>query len=166
MTLRPLALALLLAAPAGAQTADPLVLQAFQGARDDCAARGGTLRLPADPVTWVDLTGDGTLDRIVSEEGAFCGPDLGYLGGSAGNGLHAIVGETVQTLPPGAWAVADAVFSAEAGAPPPPPRRLLILALHGSFCETYGAAPCTLSLAWDAGEGRLASLYDSLTLRP
>lgn len=148
--------AILVSGPAWAEDADPLVLRAFAPAIEECEAAGGTLRLPENPVSEVDLTGDGQPDRIVSEAGAFCGPDLGYLGGSAGNRLHAIIGDHVQALEPGSWAVSDVVFTVEGEALPP--ARLLLLAVHGAYCESFGAAPCVIAYGWDGT--RLISVMD------
>lgn len=151
-----LLMAIAIALPAGAETDDPLVLRAFAEASAQCEASGGTLRLPEAPVTWVDLTGDGVEDRIVSEAGAFCAPDLGYLGGSAGNRLHAIIGDTVQSLVSGEWSVADITFG-DAG-DLSPPQRVLLLGVHGTACESFGAAPCFVAYAWDGT--RLISVLD------
>jgi len=146
----------LLALPALSETGDPLVQRAFAEAIAACAQEGGTLRLPEAPVSMVDLTGDGNEDRIVSEAGAFCAPDLGYLGGSAGNRLHAIIGEHVQSLEAGSWAVTDLAFTLDEEAPPP--QRILLLGVHGAACDSFGAALCFIAYAWDGA--RLISVMD------
>ncbi len=151
-----LLLALLTALPLRAQTDDPLVMQALAEAVAGCEAAGGTLILPEDPVARVDLTGDGIEDRIVSEDGAFCGPDLGYLGGSAGNRLHAIIGDHVQSLEAGSWTVADIAFTSEGETLMQ--QRVLLLAVHGAACNSHGAAPCFIAYAWDGT--RLISVLD------
>lgn len=151
-----LPLVLLAALPLHAQIDDPLVHEAFAEAVAGCAAAGGTLSLPDDPVSYVDLTGDGVDDRIVSEAGAFCGPDLGYLGGSAGNRLHAIIGDHVQSLEAGNWVVTDLAFTIEGETLPH--QRILLLAVHGTACDSFGAAPCFLAYAWDGA--RLVSVLD------
>lgn len=157
--LRAPVLAATLALAAFPAAADPLIDRAFDIARAECAEMGGTLRLP-DPilVAEADLTGDGTADdRIVSEAGAFCGPDLGYLGaGSAGARQHAIIGDLVQELWPGSWGVADVALTAEGERLPP--RRVLLLGVHGSACDSFGASPCLLAMAWDGT--RLISVAD------
>jgi len=151
-----LAGAMLAVLPALAETDDPLIQRAFAQAAAECSDAGGTLRLPDAPVTMVDLTGDGIADRIISEGGAFCGPDLGYLGGSAGNRLHAIIGEHVQSLESGSWAVTDITFDLEDESLPP--QRVLLLGVHGTACDSFGAAPCFIAYAWDGT--RLISVLD------
>lgn len=139
-----------------AQLDDPLLAAAFAESRAACAAQGGVLDLSAVPITRVDLTGNGEADRIVSEEGAFCGPDLGFLGGSGGPRLHAIIGEHVQTLGNGLWLVQEARFVSEGEELDALP--YLLVLLHGSACDSFGAAPCLIAYAWD-GE-RLISASD------
>ncbi|MCC5983652.1 MAG: hypothetical protein JJU42_04730 [Rhodobacteraceae bacterium] len=126
---------------------DPRVIAAFAETAAECAAMGGTLEIPPDPVTMVDLTGDGVMDMVVSEAGAFCGPDLGYFGGSGGSRINVVIGAHIQHLHGGAWAVQDVAFEIE-GETMPPVRHLLI-ARHGSACDSFGAAPCLEAFAWD-----------------
>ncbi|MCC5971069.1 MAG: hypothetical protein JJU15_14085 [Pararhodobacter sp.] len=142
--------------PALSETDDPLVQRAFASAIAACAQAGGTLRLPDAPVSMVDLTGDGVEDRLVSEAGAFCAPDLGYLGGSAGNRLHAIIGDHVQSLEAGNWVVSDLEFTIDGETLPP--QRVLLLAVHGAACDSFGVAPCFIAYAWDGT--RLISVMD------
>lgn len=147
------ALLLLAASPAfateGALPKDQAIALAFAESTATCAAEGGTLRLPEDdPATAVDLIGDGTADDwIIFEAGAFCGPDLGYLGGSGGNYIHAVVGTSVSSWVGGSWVTQDVVFAPEGEALPP--LRVLLIATHGSGCDSYGAAPCVVAAAWD-----------------
>ena len=157
--MRPIAIALTLslslttAAPAlattGALPKDQAIALAFAASSARCAAEGGTLRLPEDdPATAVDLTGDGTADDwIINEAGAFCGPDLGFLGGSGGNYIHAVVGTSVSSWFGGGWAIQDVAFLAEGEVGPP--ARILLLAVHGASCNSFGAAPCFIAAAWD-----------------
>ncbi|MCU0899921.1 MAG: hypothetical protein MUC82_05415 [Cypionkella sp.] len=141
-----------LAAPAvateGALPQDAATDLAFAESTKWCADQGGTLRRPESPATSVDLTGDGSADDwIISESGAFCGPDLGYLGGSGGAMLHAVIGSTVSSWLGGAWHVQDLVLRLDGE--DLPSRRVLLLGLHGAFCDSFGAAPCLVALSWD-----------------
>lgn len=132
----------------GALTADQAIALATTESRDWCTEQGGTLALPDAPATAVDLTGDGSADDwIISEAGAFCGPDFGYLGGSGGTMLHAVIGGKVQSWLGGAWLTQDISFTIEGETTSP--QRTLILGLHGSSCDSFGAAPCLLALTWD-----------------
>lgn len=136
----------------------PLIAAAFAEARAECAERGGMLEMPERlHHEAADLTGNGAPDLIFSEEGAFCAPDLGFIGsGSAGARIHAIIGDHVQSLLPGNWTVTDLQFSIEGEALPPV--RVLILAVHGGFCDGFGASPCFVTYGWDGT--RLQSVLD------
>lgn len=133
----------------GAMPKDQAIAMAFADSTATCAQEGGTLRLPEDdPATAVDLTGDGTADDwIIYEAGAFCGPDLGFLGGSGGNYIHAVVGASLSSWFGGAWLTQDVIFAPEGEALPA--QRILLIAVHGSVCDSYGAAPCVIAAAWD-----------------
>jgi len=136
------------AAPLSAEVPmDPRVIAAFAETAAECETLGGTLEIPPDPVTLVDLTGDGTEDMVISEAGAFCGPDLGYFGGSGGTRINVVIGEHIQHLYGGAWAVQEVAFEVEGETMPP--LRYLLIARHGSACDSYGAAPCLEAFAWD-----------------
>ena len=155
----PLALTLTLGLPTGAMALDrdQAIALGTTESRTWCAGEGGTLDLQDVSATAVDLTGDGSADDwIVVENSVFCGPDLGYLGGSGGVMLHAIVADKVQSWLGGAWVVQDVAFTVEGETLPP--TRVLLLGLHGSSCNSYGAALCMLALTWD-GE-RLINYQD------
>lgn len=156
MPIRPVLSAALIAlavpafATTGALPAAEAIALATTESRTWCAEQGGTLVLADNPdiATAVDLTEDGSADDwIVNEAGAFCGPDLGYLGGSGGNMYHAVIGNRVYSWLAGAWVLQDIAFTIEGETQPPV--RSLILALHGSACDSFGAAPCLLALSWD-----------------
>lgn len=148
-----------MAAPAhaGENPRDSAIALATAESRTWCADQGGTLDLQdvsADPV---DLKGDGTADDwIVVENSAFCAPDLGFLGGSGGVMLHAVIDDKVQSWLGGAWVLHQVAFTVEGETLPATP--VLILGLHGSSCNSFGAAPCMLALTWD-GE-RLINYQD------
>lgn len=143
-----MALPLVAQATEGALPMDRAIALATQASRDWCAAEGGQLALPDAPATAVDLTGDGSADDwIVAEEGAFCGPDLGYLGGSGGAMIHAVIADRVQSWLAGGWTVQDLAFTVEGERLPAFP--VLVLGLHGTYCDSFGAAPCLLALSWD-----------------
>lgn len=140
----------------GALPIDQALTLAFAESTAACAADGGTLQWPENPATSADLTGDGTADDwIIFEAGAFCGPDLGFLGGSGGNAIHAVVGNSLSSWYGGSWVVQDVVFAPEGE--PLPPTRILLIAAHGSACDTYGAAPCVIAATWD-GERMISYL--------
>lgn len=136
--------------------ADPLAL-ATAAALATCADEGGTMDLAEDAAQRLDLTGDGTADdALVWELGGFCGPDLGYTGGSGGAMLHVAVGDRVQSFMAGSWALQDVVFPVEGEMMPPV--RVLLLARHGSACDAFGAALCVEAVTWEAEEGRFLTV--------
>jgi hypothetical protein len=142
--------------------ADPLLDLATAESRAECVAMGGTLQIPDGAVTLLDLTGDGVEDAVVSEDGAFCGPDKGYLGGTGGFMIHTVVAGKVQSWQAGSWLLKDISFTAEGEAQDS--FKLLLLGQHGSYCNTFGAAPCVAALTWD-GE-RFVSISDGLVQPP
>ncbi len=133
----------------GALPKDQAIALAFADSGKTCSAEGGTLRLPeGDPATAVDMTGDGTADDwIINEAGAFCGPDLGYLGGSGGSYIHAVIGNRVESWLAGGWMIHDLGFTIEGEELPAV--RMLLLGLHGSNCNSFGVSPCVLAVTWD-----------------
>lgn len=148
----------LLASPAlateGALPMDQAISLATAENRAWCEEQGGTLQLSDNPATAVDLTSDGTADDwIVNETGAFCGPDYGFLGGSGGAMIHAVIGNKVSSWLGGAWMIHDLSFTYEGEVGPP--IRMLMLGMHGSACDSFGAAPCVVTFTWD-GERLIA----------
>ncbi|QYK41393.1 MAG: hypothetical protein KF887_18835 [Paracoccaceae bacterium] len=135
---------------AGGAAADAMSL-ATAAAMADCASEGGVLELDEGAAQMVDLTGDGSADdALVWEYGGFCGPDLGFRGGSGGAPLHVAVGDRVGTFMAGSWTLADVVFASDGETRPP--LRVLMLARHGSACDGAGASPCVEAVVWDAGD--------------
>ncbi len=143
MTMRALpVLCLILAGPA---LADPLATATAESAAF-CAGQGGRLVLGDDPVTEVDLNGDGTLDTIVSEQGAFCEPGGGPLEGTGGWMVHLVVDGKVTSRRTLGVVVQDIMFPTGIE-----PLRVVHLARHGSACDGYGAQPCVETLVWSEG---------------
>jgi hypothetical protein len=144
----------------GAPITERALILALESSRAECAAEGGTeLRYSPDLATPVDILGDGTADdRIISERSAFCGPDIGPLyAGSGGAPLHAVIGDEAFPLMPGAWTLQDVPFTFDDE--PAASRRLLLVAGHGSYCDSHGAAPCVVAYGWDGA--RMISILDA-----
>lgn len=148
-----LAALLLLPLPA---LADPLAL-ATTAAEAFCTSQGGRMEFAEGAVQRVDLTGDGTADdALVWEYGGFCGPDFGFQGGSGGAMLHVAVGDRVQSFMAGSWVLQDVAFPVEGELMPPV--RVLLLARHGSACDSFGAASCVEAVTWEPSEGRFMTV--------
>lgn len=153
------ALALMLAAT-GLARADAMAA-AMASAQTECAAEGGVLELAEGMAHALDLTGDGTADdALVWELGAFCGPHFGFRGGTGGAALHVAVGETAQVFGALGWAVQDIAFAGVELDEGEAPRalRVLLLAVHGTACDTYGAAPCVEAVVWNPNERRFLTV--------
>lgn len=146
MILRALALIALTATPALAQDAFEAALAP---SRAWCAEIGGTeVQLAEGALTAADLTGDGTADdAILSEEGAFCAPDGGFMGGSGGHMIHVRIGDRLFSRLAGALLVQDIAFTAEGEVQPLV--RVMLFARHGSNCDGAGFAPCIEAVVWD-----------------
>lgn len=152
-----LALSVIPATPLRAEI-DALVLQAFEASRRTCAFMGAELGLPENPVTWVDLTGNGLKDdRIVEEGHTTCGPDFLHTG-TVGAPVHAIIGDHVQTLRGPTWALSDVQL--RVGDHILDPVRVLINGVHGSACGGSGATACMVLYLWDGR--RLVSIEDGM----
>jgi hypothetical protein len=151
-----------LAAPVSAMPAmaDPMAV-ATAAAGADCRAEGGTLELAEGAAVLADLTGDGSADdAAVWEYGGFCGPDLGFRGGSGGAMLHLAVGDVVTSVHAGSWTLQDVAFQVDGEMNPPV--RMVLIARHGSYCDSFGASPCVEALVWSADERRFLTVMRPL----
>jgi hypothetical protein len=142
------ALAIAFASPILALTQAEAIANATADSLAFCADQGGTLTLPEGIATPVNLTGDGTADDwMINEAGAFCRPYHGYLGGSGGAMIHALVRDQMASQLAGAWAMQDLAFTVDGETMPT--TRMVIFGLHGTACNSFGAAPCLLAVTWD-----------------
>lgn len=149
-------IALAVVAWAGQAQADPMTI-ATAAAQADCQADGGTLELAEGAAVLADLTGDGSADdAAVWEYGGFCGPDLGFRGGSGGATLHLAVGDVVTSIHAGSWTLQDVAFQVDGEVNPPV--RMVLIARHGSYCDSFGASPCVEALVWSADERRFLTV--------
>jgi hypothetical protein len=141
---------------AGQAQADPMAL-ATAAAQAECQAEGGKMELAEGAAVLADLTGDGSADdAAVWEYGGFCGPDLGFRGGSGGAMLHLAVGDVVTSIHAGSWTVQDVAFAVDGEMNPPV--RMVLIARHGSYCDSFGASPCVEALVWNANERRFLTV--------
>lgn len=134
----------LLAAPAGAQTAEAFLDQA----RADCASldKGEFFAAP-DAVARIDLTGDNQPDAIVDTAKFICSTSASYWGGTAGTWL-AIMADGQQI---DLWAHGWQVIR-WSGHP------VLLLWQNGSECGGAGADPCVQALVWSKYQGRFMTV--------
>lgn len=135
---------LLLAAPAGAQTADAFLAQA----KADCASiDNGSFTAPPDAVVQIDLTGDGQPETVVDTAKFQCSTSASYWGGTAGNWLAIMVNGTQVDY----WAHSWQVLPWN-GLP------VLLMLHNGSECGGSGADPCVQALVWSEYQGRFMSV--------
>ncbi len=89
-------------------------------------------------VLHLDVSGDGQPDTLVDEGRFTCTTAASLYGGSGGSMLHVIVGDVQSD-----FLVQGHEILNWAG------RTILLLALHGSACNSIGADPCFEALVWN-----------------
>lgn len=146
-------LATLCAAPAAAQVAPPPAGNAeaarvIAAAEALCAEEGaGPLFVEPGAYSAPDLDGDGDADLVIDHEFMGCAENLAAFGGSGGT-LKAFVldGAVSQTWQGGPWHMVDM----------PGGLRLILLPVHGGWCDGAGATPCYRAIA--ASDGALSTI--------
>lgn len=149
----PLAAALLLslAAPAALAQERSFDLAPFRALlapeAESCAESEGRFEAP----DWafsrhVDFNADGVVDVIFDGSEMTCAPMASFFSGTGGSPRIVFISTKDAEKP---WERHDffghahAVVSAPGGSVP-----VLMISLHGSFCDTYGAAPCVGAWVW------------------
>jgi hypothetical protein len=102
-----------------------------------CAEQDNGVFASEGAIRQIDLTGDGTPETLVDEGFFTCSTAASLYGGSAGSLVHVFVGESQST-----WRV-QGYETARWG-----DRLIVLLALHGTFCNATGADPCYEALTW------------------
>ena len=126
-------LALVVASPAFAQSADAVLAQA----KADCAAIDNGVFAAPDAVTEVDLTGDGTPDQLIDSAKFQCSTSPSYWGGTGGNWLAVLAGGKEFDFLAQEWQVLSWND-----------RPVLLLWHNGGDCGGAGADPCVQALVW------------------
>lgn len=142
-----IAMAVLLAL-AGTARADDRIQGVITQAAKLCAEfENGTLAVGDDATTSVDLVIDGPPVVILDESKFSCSTAASLFCGTGGCNLHAFVGDHQATFFARGWQVTT-VFG----------KPILVLALHGTACGSYGADVCFEALHWNGSR--------FLTVRP
>ncbi|MDC0959699.1 hypothetical protein OAR42_04525 [Planktomarina temperata] len=105
-------------------------------------SEGGDFQVPVTAIESVDLTGNGSKDTVVYEGRFRCNGSSSYYSGSGGSTIHLIVADQVFSY----FARGFEVVFPFSNANP-----VLIFAVHGSFCDSYGANSCVLATIWGDG---------------
>jgi hypothetical protein len=103
-----------------------------------CAEQDNGVFASDGAVRSLDVTGDGQPDTLVDELLFTCTTAASLYGGSGGSMIHVFVGDVqsdflVQGYEVLTWAG----------------RTILLLAVHGSSCNSIGADPCFEALVWN-----------------
>ncbi|ROU02559.1 hypothetical protein [Histidinibacterium lentulum] len=134
--IRLLAAAALLAMPAMARA--DRVAEILASAEVECAGMdAGGLSVEPGAVTPADLDGDGLEDDAVVDFAAvFCDYNLSHWHGTGGAPIHFVIdGARSRSWWAHHWSLTE--FDG---------MRVILLSRHGSYCDSYGAAPCVQAL--------------------
>ena len=103
----------------------------------------GDLQVPVSAIQKVDLTGNNEQDTVFHLGRVRCDGSSSYFSGSGGSSVYLIVGDKVTEFLARGFAISYALGE---GYP------IVILAVHGSACDSYGATNCVLATVWGDGK--------------
>jgi hypothetical protein len=116
------------------------VLDIIEEHKDHCnMSEDGELQVPVTAIERIDLTGNAEPDTVFHSDKLRCGASGSYFSGSGGSHLYLIVKDKVTRFVARSFAVSYALGE---GFP------IIILAVHGSACDGYGATNCVLATVW------------------
>ena len=120
--------------------ADP-VADILARAEADCTGFEDGVFEAGDAIMEVDLTGDGTADRLVDESAFSCSSAASMYCGSGGCMLHAVWDGQVASFQAEGWRMIDWDG-----------RPILLVARDGGWCGGAGAQLCYEAVTWSAGQ--------------
>ena len=126
----------------------PRIIEIIEKAKSDCHLTDeGVLTVLKKAVTKVDLSGDGKLDEVLSHAQLECStkPDLISTGGSL---WSFVIEDHVESFEAKAWALQPRPFEDF-------PIPVLLLFVHGTYCDYTGVDPCVLAVIWHNSVGKL-----------
>lgn len=120
------------------------VLNIIEKQRTSCFKyEEGDLQVPVSAIQKVDLTGNNEQDTVFHLGRVRCDGSSSYFSGSGGSSVYLIVGDKVTEFLARGFAISYALGE---GYP------IVILAVHGSACDSYGATNCVLATVWGDGK--------------
>ena len=120
------------------------VLNIIKEQRVSCSEyEQGKLQVPVTAIQKVDLTGNNEQDTVFHLGRVRCDGSSSYFSGSGGSFVYLIVGDKVTEFLARGFAVSYALGE---GYP------IVILSVHGSACDSYGATNCVLATVWGDGK--------------
>lgn len=110
----------------------------IQQARQDCQSfENGVLEITDNPISRVDLTGDGQPDELVDSRAFSCSSAASLFCGTGGCSLTAIVGGSTTEFQAKGWRIVDWDR-----------QPILLLAVHGSECGGTNLRRCYNAMVW------------------
>ena len=126
----------------------PRIIEIIEKAKSDChSIDGGVLTVLEDAVTKVDISGDGKLDEVLSHAQLECSTKP-YLIATGGSLWSFVIGDHVENFEAKAWALQPRPFEYF-------PIPVLLLFVHGTYCDYTGVDPCVLAVIWHNSVGKL-----------
>ena len=120
------------------------VLNIINEQRASCSKyEQGKLQVPVTAIQKVDLTGNNEQDTVFHLGRVRCDGSSSYFSGSGGSSVYLIVGDKVTEFLARGFAISYALGE---GYP------IVILSVHGSACDSYGATNCVLATVWGDGK--------------
>ena len=126
----------------------PRIIEIIEKAKSDCHSFDeGVLTVLEEAITKVDLSGDGKLDEVLSHAQLECSTKP-YLIATGGSLWSFVIGDHVESFEAKAWALQPRPFEDF-------PIPVLLLFVHGTYCDYTGVDPCVLAVIWHNSVGKL-----------
>ena len=126
----------------------PRIIEIIEKAKSDChLIDEGVLTVLEEAITKVDLSGDGKLDEVLSHAQLECSTKP-YLISTGGSLWSFVIEDHVESFVAKAWALQPRPFEYF-------PIPVLLLFVHGTYCDYTGVVPCVLAVIWHDNVGKL-----------
>ena len=126
----------------------PRIIEIIEKAKSDChSIDEGILTVLEEAITKVDLSGDGKPDEVLSHAQLECSTKP-YLISTGGSLWSFVIEDHVESFVAKAWALQPRPFEDF-------PIPVLLLFVHGTYCDYFGVDPCVLAVIWHNSVGKL-----------